>query len=102
MDTYKKENIPASVGYEIGQPAYPDPKHDPSHQLPLTPEYLTKILDKVQGDYNGGFFWEIFKPAYGHASPTDVAQALCKKLTPGDRCSGTFPTVDVLPNARRH
>jgi len=25
-----------AVGYEIGQPAYPDKTHDPSDQLPLT------------------------------------------------------------------
>jgi len=97
MNTYKTASIPASVGYEIGQPAYPDPKHDPSHQLPLTPELLTKIIDGTQTEHGGGFFWEIFKPAAGHATPTDVAQALCKKLLNGaSRCSGTFPTLSEL------
>jgi len=94
MNTYKTAGIPASVGYEIGQPAYPDPKHDPSHQLPLTKDLLTKIVDSTQTDHDGGFFWEIFKPAADHASPSDVAQALCKKLLSGaSRCSGTFPAL---------
>jgi len=94
MDTYKTAGITASVGYEVGTPAYPDPKHDPSHQLPLTPEMLSNIISQTQSDFPGGFFWEIFKPADSHSSPTDVAQALCKKLLSGAaRCSGTFPTM---------
>jgi hypothetical protein len=94
MGTYKTAGIPANVGYEIGTPAYPDPKHDPSHQLPLTADKLSSIISQTQGDHDGGFFWEIFKPADGKASPTDVAQAICNKLLSGDaRCSGTFPTV---------
>jgi len=94
MNTYKTASITANVGYEIGQPAYPDPKHDPSHQLPLTADKLSSIISQTQSEHPGGFFWEIFKPAAGHASPTDVAQALCKKLLSGDaRCSGTFPTL---------
>jgi len=93
MKTYSTASIPANVGYEIGQPAYPDPKHDPSHQLPLTPELLTKIVGQSTSA-NGGFFWEIFKPAASHATPTQVAQAICKKLLPSaSRCSGSFPTL---------
>merc|ERR1719189_46683 len=60
MGTYKQESIEANVGFEIGTPAYPDPKHDPSHQLPLSTDLQNKILGSVGG--TGGFFWEIFKP----------------------------------------
>jgi hypothetical protein len=100
MDTYVKESMPANVGYEIGTPAYPDKTHDPSHQLPLTPEMLKNIISQTQGSHDGGFFWEIFKPADSHASPQDVAQAICNKLLPGNaRCSGSFPTLEDLDNA---
>lgn len=92
MGTYKQESIDANVGFEIGTPAYPDPKHDPSHQLPLSTDLQNKILGSVGG--TGGFFWEIFKPAAGHATPTQVAQALCKKYLNGaSRCSGSFPSL---------
>jgi hypothetical protein len=95
MDTYKSAGIPANVGYEIGTPAYPDPLHDPSHQLPLTPAKLASILSQTQTQHKGGFFWEIFKPAAGQASPTAVAQALCKQLLPGSpRCTGAFPRIN--------
>lgn len=94
MNTYKTASIAANVGYEVGTPAYPDKKHDPSHQLPLTKDLLSKIVSGTQGDSSGGFFWEIFKPADGNASPTDVAQAICNKLLSGDaRCKGSFPSL---------
>lgn len=93
MQQYKKHNIPANVGYEIGTPAYPSPKHDPSHQLPLTTEELQKIISGAQTNSTGGFFWELFKPyGDGQASPTDTAQAICSALLGDDpRCSGSVP-----------
>jgi len=106
MKTYQSASIPANVGYEVGTPAYPDPKHDPTHQLPLTPAKLSSIISQTQSFCKGGFFWEIFKPADGQASPTDVAQAICKALIPNDpRCSGSFPTLNgtkPMPYTRRH
>lgn len=93
MDTYAKAGIPANVGYEIGTPAYPDPTHDASHQLPLTKEMLTAIISVTQSKCAGGFFWEMYKPVKdGQASPTDTAQAICNKVLPGNaRCKGTIP-----------
>lgn len=44
MDTYNKSQIQANVGYEIGQPAYPDINHDKAGQLPLTTDMLSKII----------------------------------------------------------
>ena len=34
--------------YELGTPAYPDPTHDKTHQLPLTAEALMLIATTVQ------------------------------------------------------
>jgi len=94
MGTYTQAGIPANVGYEVGTPAYPDPTHDPSHQLPLSKAMLQTITTTIQPKYPGGFFWELFKAADGQASPTEVAQAICKVLLPGNsRCSGTIPPV---------
>merc|ERR1711957_1136210 len=98
MDTYQKAGIAANVGYEIGTPAYPDKEHDASHQLPLSKEKLSTLVEQVQSKYSGGFFWELYKAADGQASPTDVAQALCNKLLPGkSRCSGSIPEVSPAP-----
>jgi len=98
MDTYQKAGIAANVGYEIGTPAYPDKEHDASHQLPLSKEKLSTLVEQVQSKYSGGFFWELYKAADGQASPTDVAQALCNKLLPGNsRCSGSIPEVSPAP-----
>jgi len=36
MNTWKTASIPANTGFKIGTPEYSDPKHDVSHQLPLT------------------------------------------------------------------
>jgi len=93
MDTYDKAKIPASVGYEVGTPAYPDPAHDKSHQLPLTTEMMTALISQTQSKHKVGFFWELYKPAAsGQATPTELAQALCKALLPGSpRCSGEIP-----------
>lgn len=96
MQTFAQAGIPANVGYETGTPAYPDPEKYPSYQLPLTTTELGLILQNTQGSYNGAFFWEIFKqPAAGdQVSPTQLAQALCSKILPGQaRCSGSFPTL---------
>eukprot|EP01064_Diplonema_japonicum_P021368 TRINITY_DN308_c0_g1_i7.p2 TRINITY_DN308_c0_g1~~TRINITY_DN308_c0_g1_i7.p2 ORF type:complete len:476 (+),score=169.87 TRINITY_DN308_c0_g1_i7:77-1504(+) len=93
MNTYQQVPIAAAVGYEIGTPAYPDPKHDPTHQLPLTTQMMDSIISQTQSSHAGGFFWEMYKPAEaGQATPTQLAQALCKKLLPGSsRCSGVIP-----------
>jgi len=100
MNTYQQAGIPANVGYEIGTPAYPDPKHDKSHQLPLSKDKLSTLVEQTQGKVAGGFFWELYKPADGQASPTEVAQAVCNKLLPGEsRCSGVIPTVSPSPPA---
>merc|ERR1719229_2217237 len=93
MNTYKTAGIPANVGFEVGTPAYPSKTHDPTHQLPLSNTLLTNILGSVGG--TGGFFWEIYKPEDGHATPTQVAQAVCTKYLAGaSRCSGSFPVLD--------
>ncbi|KAJ3063429.1 hypothetical protein HDU99_004840, partial [Rhizoclosmatium hyalinum] len=63
MNTYEKAGIPARVGYEVGQPAYPDPYSDAGNQLPLTQVGLTGILEGVPSAKTlGGFFWELYKP----------------------------------------
>lgn len=98
MDTYQKAGIGANVGYEIGTPAYPDKTHDGEHQLPLSKDKLATLVEQTQSKYSGGFFWELYKPADSQASPTEVAQALCNKLLPGQsRCSGSIPSVSPSP-----
>jgi hypothetical protein len=97
MNTYAQlSGITSGVGYEVGTPAYPDPEHDPGHDLPLTPTELNLILQNTQKSFNHAFFWEIFKqpPAgSGELTPTQLAQALCSAVlgasTP--RCKGTLP-----------
>lgn len=91
MNTYKTANIPASVGYEIGTPAYPPPDHDKTHQLPLDVDKLSAIISGTQSQHASGFFWELYKPADGHATVNQVAQALCKVILKNDRCSGVIP-----------
>tara|TARA_B110000208_G_C11764676_1_gene428174 strand:- start:142 stop:411 length:270 start_codon:yes stop_codon:yes gene_type:complete len=84
------------VGYEVGTPAYPNPKHDPTHQLPLTTAMLSAIGSTTQAQFSGGFFWEMFKPvAAGQASPTDTAQAICNAVMPAGtaRCKGVIPAI---------
>merc|ERR1712072_1180742 len=94
LDTYDKAGIPASVGYELGTPAYPDPTHDAEHQLPLTTKELQKIASSTQKKHSG-FFWELFKPSdasSGQANVTQVAQTICNVLLPGQsQCSGEIP-----------
>lgn len=98
MKTYRDAGFSANVGYEVGTPAYPDPTHDKSHQLPLSQDKLGSILDKTQGQHPGGFFWEMYKGDDGQATATAVAQQLCKKVL-GDapRCSGEIPSVGPSP-----
>jgi hypothetical protein len=95
MNTYKLAGIPAAVGYEVGTPAYPNPAHDPTHQLPLTADILDKIVSKTQPKYKAGFFWEMYKPAGNMTTiePTAVAQAICKVVLPEGtpRCKGVIP-----------
>ena len=101
MGTYASAGIPAIVGYELGTPAYPDPTHDRSHQLPLTVEALALIASSVQHKVSGGFLWEVYKPtADGEATATATAQAICNAVMRGNaRCSGKFP--DLAPRGAR-
>ncbi|KAF9209558.1 hypothetical protein BGZ49_003343 [Haplosporangium sp. Z 27] len=96
MNSYAANNMTAHVGYEIGTPAYPDPSHDPTHQLPLIQSELTSIL-AAQGS-KGGFFWELYKPAAAstNVDPTSVAQQICKAALGAStaRCSGVIPQPD--------
>ncbi|GJJ77620.1 hypothetical protein EMPS_09979 [Entomortierella parvispora] len=92
MNTYSANGMSAQVGYEIGTPAYPDPTHDPTHQLPLIQSELTTILSTFGA--NGGFFWELYKPqgAPTNVEASSVAQQICKAaLGSAARCSGTIP-----------
>ena len=59
MKTYQDAGIVATVGYEIGVPAYPSPEHDAAHQLPLTPTLLRSIVSQTQSQFKGAFFWEV-------------------------------------------
>ena len=96
MESYSNSSIPANVGYETGTPAYPDPVEDPTHQLPLTLSELALITGSTQKLSNGGFFWEMFKvpTVAGEATPTQVAQAICNTVLPGNaRCTGTIPPL---------
>ena len=95
IDTYVTAGIPASVGYELGTPAYPDPTHDKTHQLPLTTDALTLLATSVQTKSTSGFFWQIYKQTgSGEATATATAQAICKVVLPGNtRCSGAFPSL---------
>ena len=99
---FKTGGIPASVGYEIGQPAYPSPVHDKQNQLPLTKDMLSSIISTVQSQHpTGGFLWEIFKTVADdtQATPQDVAQAICNSVRPGDkRCTGTIPPMPTKQN----
>ncbi|KAF9956800.1 hypothetical protein BGZ72_002440 [Mortierella alpina] len=101
MKSYADAGMVAHVGYEIGTPAYPAKDHDPESQLPLTKEEFPLILNELGG--NGGFFWELYKPA---DSPNNVdaqyvAQEVCKKALGANvaRCSGSIPPPAAnLPN----
>lgn len=107
MSTYSQAGIPANVGYETGTPAYPDPVENPTHQLPLTLAELATIQEATQPASPGGFFWELFKQpsTVPTATPTQVAQAVCKTVMPGSpRCAGVLPVYNgtgVLPVRRR-
>ncbi|KAG0005281.1 hypothetical protein BGZ79_005861 [Entomortierella chlamydospora] len=89
MNSYASNNMDALVGYEIGTPAYPDPSHDPTHQLPLTQSELTSILS-AQGA-KGGFFWELYKStgASTNVDVTSAAQQICKAALGGTTPSGS-------------
>ena len=97
MNTYATAGISANVGYELGTPAYPSPKHDTAHQLPLTTAALGRIAAAVQPKATGGFFWEVYKPTGdGEATATATAQAICSVVLPGNaRCKGEFPSLVV-------
>ncbi|ORZ04541.1 hypothetical protein BCR41DRAFT_374839 [Lobosporangium transversale] len=96
MNGYANNGLKAIVGYEIGIPAYPDPTHDPTHQLPLTQSELTAIL-AAQGA-RGGFFWELYKKAgnSNNVDATTAAQQICKAALGANtpRCSGVIPPFD--------
>ncbi|KAG0046530.1 hypothetical protein BGZ83_008310, partial [Gryganskiella cystojenkinii] len=95
MDTYSANGMAATVGYEIGTPAYPDPAHDPTHALPLIQSELTAIL-KSYGS-GGGFFWELFKPADAatNVNVTSAAQQICVAAlgSSTSRCHGSIPLI---------
>ncbi|KAJ3256973.1 hypothetical protein HDU77_002913 [Chytriomyces hyalinus] len=105
MNTYAAAGIPARVGYEIGQPAYPDAANDAANQIPLTQTELTGILSGVSSSSTmGGFFWELYKaknsePTGAKGQPdnidvTSVAQQVCAKVLPNEsRCKGSVPQV---------
>ncbi|KAJ3075397.1 hypothetical protein HDU98_008226 [Podochytrium sp. JEL0797] len=105
MDTYAAAGIPARVGYEVGQPAYPDATIDAVHQLPLTQTDLSSILQAVPScATNGGFFWELFKsqnsaPTGSAGQPNNIdasrlAQQVCAAILPGAaRCNGVIPSL---------
>eukprot|EP00299_Pterocystis_sp_00344_P011534 c5398_g1_i1.p1 GENE.c5398_g1_i1~~c5398_g1_i1.p1 ORF type:complete len:590 (+),score=106.74 c5398_g1_i1:46-1770(+) len=97
MNAYSASGIAAAVGYEISTPAYPDKTHDPTHQLPLTTQMLSSIVSTTQTKHDSGFIWEIYKSVDSstHASATQVAQTLCKKLIGTSRCSGSFPKLSA-------
>ncbi|KAI8617498.1 hypothetical protein BC830DRAFT_1113275 [Chytriomyces sp. MP71] len=109
MGTYAQAGIVARVGYEIGQPAYPDPSNDPTHQIPLTQAALTSILSQqTSASSVGGFFWELYKPknsdptgATGQPNNIDattLAQQVCAKVLPNaSRCKGVIPQVGGGP-----
>jgi GH18 family chitinase len=100
MQTFSAAGISANVGYETGTPAYPDPIENPTHQLPLTTSLLQTITQSTQKQSPGGFFWEIFKQPVveGEATPTQVAQAICNAVLPGNpRCTGTIPVFAPSP-----
>lgn len=63
LQTYQNASIPAVVGYEIGQPAYPSAEVDLQNQLPLTTSEFAQIVSTTQTNFTGGFFWSVFKPA---------------------------------------
>lgn len=102
VDTFLSAGIPACVGYELGTPAYPDPTHDKSHQLPLTTDALALLATSVQPKASGGFLWEVYKPTGdGEATATATAQAVCNVVLPGNvRCSGGFPRLTPKPAVR--
>ncbi|KAG0005864.1 hypothetical protein BGZ79_001057 [Entomortierella chlamydospora] len=93
MNSYSSNGMTATVGYEVGIPAYPDPTHDPTHQLPLIQSELTTIL-AAQGS-KGGFFWELYKAqgTSANVDATSVAQQICKAALGAStaRCSGSIP-----------
>lgn len=96
MGTFADAGIAASVGYEVGTPAYPDPTHDPENQLPLTTDELAIIVANTQSKTNAGFFWELYKTADAsaqEATPTQVAQSVCVAVLGSQepRCQGTIP-----------
>lgn len=97
METYKQAGIPARIGFEIGTPAYPDPTHDRNHTaLPLTDPELKLILAETQPNFNGAFFWQLYKPATDPLAVVTktLAAQLCKAIL-GDvpRCKGSIPEV---------
>ncbi|KAG0349602.1 hypothetical protein BG004_000008 [Podila humilis] len=93
MKSYADNGMEATVGYEIGIPAYPAIEHDPTNQLPLIQSELSSIL-AVQGA-KGGFFWELYKAAGqpNNVEVTSVAQQICKAALGANtpRCSGSIP-----------
>lgn len=106
MNTYALAGIPAAVGYELGQPAYPSPIVDKEHELPLTSSEFSKILTNTQPTYKGqgqgGFFWELYKKidtGMSEVDTTQVAQGICTAVLGAStaRCAGVIPDVGPAP-----
>ena len=99
MNNYKSGGITANVGYEIGTPAYPSLIEDKQDQLPLSSDELSLIIANTQTKVTGGFFWSVYKPADGQATPTQVAQAICNTVMKGNaRCKGSIPEIPEEDN----
>ncbi|KAF9436037.1 hypothetical protein BGZ76_004948 [Entomortierella beljakovae] len=103
MNSYAANGMTATVGYEIGIPAYPDKNHDPTHQLPLIQSELTPIL-AAQGA-KGGFFWEFATrcsgviPAFDGSNPTTTGTTPTS-TTPGPTSTNpTTTTTSVGPTS---
>jgi hypothetical protein len=102
LKTYTAADIPAGVGYEVGQPAYPSPEVNKEHQLPLTEAELQKIITTTQPKHKAAFFWELYKKtnsALHEATVTETAQKICKAVlgSDTDRCSGSIPPIGPTP-----
>ncbi|KAJ3062419.1 hypothetical protein HDU98_001724, partial [Podochytrium sp. JEL0797] len=78
LQTYLSAGITSPrVGFEVGTPAYPDPIHDPTDQLPLTQAALTQILPVLaNASVGGAIVWEVYKgEGVADVNATEVLQA---------------------------
>ncbi|KAJ3065472.1 hypothetical protein HDU98_011176 [Podochytrium sp. JEL0797] len=109
IGTFESANLFVRIGFEVGQPSFPDPFHDPHHQLPLTTAVLQKTLS---GDATvvlmGCHFWELYKAKNdlptgsmmqkGNLGVNEALREICRAVLPrSERCSGTVPDFSVPP-----